>query len=126
MALNFQIVTPPAGVVTQPFVADPDPNSFAPAQDRILEIPDRTEHGEFSFGVKFYVKFTNGSAGASIDIVPWARDEATGNWSKAVAETGVEDFDLLISPDLAPASVFFQIIAISGTIDFVQMYGAPA
>jgi hypothetical protein len=122
MGLSFK----PAGTKnTTVFSADPDPNTSGPAVGRILEVPDRTINGQISFGVKFYVKFTNPSVGATIDIVPWVRDDATGNWSRAVVIAGIEDFDLLIAPDLAPGALFFQITALSGTIDVVDIFGAP-
>ena len=54
-------------------------------------------------------------------------DETNGNWTSAVAETGILNFDMVISPDLAPGRVFFQFIAQgAGTVDSVEMFAAAA
>ena len=113
---------------TSPFSADPDPNTSAPLPADIFEVPDRTVHGEISFGVKFFPTFTNPSgAGVTVDIRPWLLDETSGVWASATAETGILNNELLVSPDLAPGRLFFQKIAQgAGTVDFVEIFAAPA
>ena len=110
-----------------PFTADPDPNVTPPANDRILEIPDRTITGAISFGVRHMPVFTNPSVpGVTVDITPWMLDETSGEWGSALADTGVRNRDLLIAPDLAPGRVFFQITATAGgTVDAVEMLASP-
>lgn len=126
MSVAFKSVGGPKP--TNPFSPDPDPNVSAPLPADIYEIPDRTEHGDITFGVKFYPSFTNPSGpGVTIDVVPWIFDENAGLWTKAVADTGIQDKDLLISPDLAPGRVFFQKVAQGGgTVDAVEIFAAPA
>lgn len=116
-----------AGVVDlTSFTPDADPNISEPTADRVFEIPDRTDHGAQSFGVRFYVKYTNPTGSPQVTIVPWVKDETTGNWAKAVAESGIEDGDALVSPDLAPGRCFFQVTAFSGTADAVEIFAAAA
>ena len=114
-------------LVTNPFVADPDPNLTPPANDRVLEIPDRTVAGAISFGVRFMPLFTNPSgAGVTIDVVPWILDEKSGMWGSAIGDTGILHRDVLIAPDLAPGRVFFQVTAQGGgTVDAVEIVASP-
>ncbi len=125
MPLSFKSV---GSKPTNPFSADPDPNTTPPTAGRIFEIPDVSEQGERSFGVRWYPEFTNPSGGGvTIDIVPWLFDEANGNWAQAVAETGITNYDMLVSPDFAPGRVFFQFIAQGGgTVDSVEIFAAAA
>lgn len=116
-----------AGVVnTNPFSADADPNTAEPLAARVFEIPDRTANGAQSFGVRFYVKYLNPVGSPQVTIVPWVKDETTGNWAKAVAESGIEDGDALVSPDLAPGRCFFQVTAFAGTADSVEIFASAA
>jgi hypothetical protein len=120
MAVAFKSA---GSLVTNPFTADPDPNVTPPANDRILEIPDRTVTGAISFGVRYMPIFTNPSISTvAIDITPWMLDETSGEWGSALKDSGVVNRDLLISPDLAPGRVFFQITNLAGgTIDSVEV-----
>jgi hypothetical protein len=125
MPLSFKSV---GTLVTNPFTPDQDPNTAAPAASRIFEIPDLTENGERAFGVKFYPEFTNPSGGGvTVDIVPWVFDDKNGNWAAAVAESGITNYDMLVSPDFAPGRVFFQFVAQGGgTVDSVEIFAAAA
>lgn len=110
-----------------PSSPDPDPNVTPPANDRILEIPDRTVTGAISFGVRYMPIFTNPSiSSVAVDITPWMFDEVSGKWGSALKTSGVNDHDLLITPDLAPGRVFFQITNLAGgTIDLVEIVASP-
>lgn len=125
MSLSFKSA---GSKVTNPFVADADPNAVAPPLTRILEIPDRTENGSIAFGVRFYPQFTNPSgAGVTIDIVPWVFDERNSHWAAAAGDTGILNRDMLVAPDLAPGRIFFQITAQGGgTVDSVEIFAASS
>lgn len=116
-----------AAVDLNPFAADPSPNASAPLAARLFEIPDRTVHGALTTGFKFYTKYTTPSAGGlTLDGTVWMRDEATGNWVKAVDFTGLAEYEGVQIANVAPGVVYVQITGISaGTIDNVDIFAAP-
>jgi len=121
MPLSFKS----AGVYTTGGAPEASPNAATPAAARIFEIPDKNEQGDRSNGVRFYIQFTTPVATPNLNIVPWVFDEANGNWAQGVAITGIEDFDALQIPNLAPGRVFFQVTGEAGTFASAEFFAAP-
>jgi hypothetical protein len=117
-----------AGVkAANPFVADADPNVTPPASARLYEIPDRTEHGRISRGVKLYAEYdTPSGAGQTLDGTVWVKDEAQDNFVKAIDFTALGEFEGIQVDNVAPGVIFVQFTAISsGTINNVNLFGSP-
>jgi len=121
---NFQS----AGVKpANPFAADTDPNVGAPAKARLYEIPDRTEHGVPSRKLQFYAEYDTPSAGGiTYDGTVWVKDEAQGNFVRALDFSVAAEFEGIQVDNIAPGVVFIEVAAISaGTIDNINFFAAP-
>jgi hypothetical protein len=109
---------------TTSFSGDPDPNATPPADDRVYEIPDRAEHGAIANGLRAYFVFANPSGPPNIDGTLWVHDDTAAVWVKAVDITGIENYNAIQVPNVAPGRIFFQITALNGgTADSVSMFG---
>lgn len=117
----------PAGTSPQnPFSADADPNVTPPANARRYEIPDRTEHGRITKGVQFYAEFDTPSGATTYDGTVWYRDEAQGNWVKALDFTAAAEYEGIQVNNIAPGVMFIQVTALdAGTIDNINFFAAP-
>lgn len=110
-----------------PFAADADPNVTPPANARLFEIPDRTEIGAVSRKLIFYAEYDTPSVGGiTFDGTVWVKDEAQGNWIRALDFTTAAEYEGIQVDNVAPGVVFVQFSAISaGTIDNINLFAAP-
>jgi hypothetical protein len=110
-----------------PFVADGDPNTSAPAATRIFNVPDANEQGARSIGVRFFIEMLNVVGTPTYDIRPWVFDEVSSKWVALALASAVGRRVLFVSTDCAPGRVFLQVTANpAGSADELSFFAAAA
>jgi hypothetical protein len=91
-----------------------DPNTTAPAADRIFRPTNRRDGRDLPRGIAFFVEFVAGAA-PTVTYTIWLKDEFSGKWITSgvsvAADAGRIHRTLL---DIPTADVFFQVTAIAG------------
>ncbi len=101
----------PMAVVT---VADAtDPNTTAPAADRIFDVGRRTESEELADGVGFFLDFTAG-AGPTADVEVWILDRNSEKWALVTSFAALAEFVYKAVRTIRSAEVFIRYTAIAG------------